>query len=576
MTSRRLLLLVPWAVAVVITGPLLLQRGFWLFGDMVFTPRQPWKPEWYGGDGGVPRAVPSDALVSLATHVVPGDLVQKAVLVAIFGFAGWGVLRLFSEAHPVAAVVACVFFQWNPFVFERLAIGHWALLCGYAALPWVAAGAARFAAHGRPAWAAMAVPLAVAAWTSPTGGAITSVCALGAAVAVAGGRKPTRLTGLVATTVVINLPWLVPGLLATSGAPVDTTGATAFAARSDTPLGALASVLTLGGMWKTSVTPGERSSALLVAMALLVACLGLLGAVLAVRRRTSFADGLVPGLALSGLPLLAFVLATTTSGGREFSAWLATTVPGGGIVRDSQKFLAPLALLMAVGLGVGLEMTVRWFRHRFAMGVVPLAALVVVVQLVSLPSLAWGNLGRWQVSTYPAEWSAVAAQVSEESLQATPTTVVLPFTIYRRFEWNGHWAWLDPAPRVLPGRVIVDDTLGAPGGAEVAGESAAARRVRDADASWTDLAPVLDDLGARFVLIEFDTPGELPAGAPSEVGYREVHVGDHLALYDTGSDSELRTLPAWSPFLLALDGVLAAMMLAVAVRAGVRRITRRA
>jgi len=30
-----------------------------------------------------------------------------------------------------------VFYGWNPYVAERLIIGQWALLIGYAGLPWV-------------------------------------------------------------------------------------------------------------------------------------------------------------------------------------------------------------------------------------------------------------------------------------------------------------------------------------------------------------------------------------------------------------------------------------------------------
>ena len=35
----------------VILGPLLTGGGFWLFGDMVFVPEQPWKDAWLGLDG---------------------------------------------------------------------------------------------------------------------------------------------------------------------------------------------------------------------------------------------------------------------------------------------------------------------------------------------------------------------------------------------------------------------------------------------------------------------------------------------------------------------------------------------
>ena len=59
-------------LTVVILGPLLTGWGFWLFGDMVFVPEQPWKDAWLGLDGTLPRAVPMDAIVSVLTQVLPG------------------------------------------------------------------------------------------------------------------------------------------------------------------------------------------------------------------------------------------------------------------------------------------------------------------------------------------------------------------------------------------------------------------------------------------------------------------------------------------------------------------------
>lgn len=81
-------------LVVLLSGPVLTRRGFVLRGDMVFVPRQPWKPGWTGAATAASRgAVPSDALVSSATRVLPGDLLQAVILLAIPLVAGSGVLR---------------------------------------------------------------------------------------------------------------------------------------------------------------------------------------------------------------------------------------------------------------------------------------------------------------------------------------------------------------------------------------------------------------------------------------------------------------------------------------------------
>src|SRR5439155_1159758 len=61
-----------------------------------------------------------------------------------------GAAALLPREPWFARLAAGVFYTWNPFVAERLIIGQWALLLGYAGLPWVLR-----AAHGlgrEPSW----------------------------------------------------------------------------------------------------------------------------------------------------------------------------------------------------------------------------------------------------------------------------------------------------------------------------------------------------------------------------------------------------------------------------------------
>jgi hypothetical protein len=53
------------------------------------------------------------------------------------------VTRTARSAPRLAELAAGVFYAWNPYVAERLILGHWALLLGYAVLPWVVAAVAR-------------------------------------------------------------------------------------------------------------------------------------------------------------------------------------------------------------------------------------------------------------------------------------------------------------------------------------------------------------------------------------------------------------------------------------------------
>ena len=129
-------LLVPaWSVglAVLLLGPAL-APGFVLSYDMVWVPHLAMRTQLLGAGSGYPRAVPSDAVVSVLDHVVPGMVLQKLVLLGALLLVGQGVLRLVGPSLT-ARLVAVSVAVWNPFVAERLWIGHWPILLCWAVLP---------------------------------------------------------------------------------------------------------------------------------------------------------------------------------------------------------------------------------------------------------------------------------------------------------------------------------------------------------------------------------------------------------------------------------------------------------
>src|SRR5690348_3647814 len=112
-----------------------LRRGFLLSYDMLFVPREPFSAALPGL--APPRAVPSDLVIATASRILPADVAQKIVLLAIFVLACSGAVALLDREPLLARLAAGVFYAWNPYVAERLIIGQWALLLGYAGLPWV-------------------------------------------------------------------------------------------------------------------------------------------------------------------------------------------------------------------------------------------------------------------------------------------------------------------------------------------------------------------------------------------------------------------------------------------------------
>jgi hypothetical protein len=489
--------------------------------DMVFAPRLELSRGLLGLDTAVARAVPADLLVALASRVVPADLVQKVILAGIFVGAAAGAARLLPSSVLVARAAAAALYAWNPFLYERLVMGHWGLLVSYAALPWAAGAALDFRLARPGSVRRLVLFLAVAAAGSPAGGLIAAAVALcmtasppwpsagavdnpepsssGSATLPLRGAKPREAgfkaarVGLVAgVAVVVNGPWLVPSLLRPGGLPVRPEGVAAFAARAEGPLGTVGGLVGLGGIWNAlAVPPGVGSWAWVagfaVVLAMAVGGLPLLGR----RWPPGAAVGL---LAAAGAGLL-LAAAPALPGLRGLAALVVTQLPGGGLIRDSQKFVAPLALVEAVGFGLGVErvlpaLPARWGRTA--------AAGLVAAPVLLLPALAWGGAGRLAAVEYPPAFAEARAAMAADPVPGA--VLVLPWHLYLPFGWNGDRVVLDPAPRWFPRRVVGNDDLELVG-LTVPGEDPYGARLGPLVRGSATLAPALPGAGVRYVLV---------------------------------------------------------------------------
>ena len=201
-----------------------LARGFLLSYDMVFVPDQPFSSALLGLNGGPARAVPSDAAIAVASRVLPADILQKLILLLIFVAAcagaaallaaGWRTSRG-SRAPRLACLVSGIFYAWNPFVAERLLIGQWALLLGYAGLPWVLREVCTGTGQDQAArLLLLMLPAAIggfAALVVTGSGHRARLAGRGAAVRERGCRRRPR--HVLAALALLSLPWLIPSLL---------------------------------------------------------------------------------------------------------------------------------------------------------------------------------------------------------------------------------------------------------------------------------------------------------------------------------------------------------------------------
>ncbi|HWO66944.1 MAG TPA: hypothetical protein VNO31_43620 [Umezawaea sp.] len=502
---RLVLPAVSAGLALLVLTPLL-GRGFVLNYDMVFAPDQPLVPDALGLGSALPRSVPADAVMAFATGLLPGDVVQKVVLLAALFAGPLGAGRLVPTESVAIRVVAAVWYGWSAYVAERLFMGHWPYLVAYACLPWVAA-AGLAVRRGEPKALPKLVLACAPAVLTPTGGIIAAVLAV-----VCSGRRAMLVT--VPVTVLLNVPWLLPSVLRPGGSLSSPDGVGAFTARTEGWGTPVTSVLGLGGIWNAEVVPGSREMPLLPVITLVSVAVALVGL-----RSLAPRWGPVPArsFVLLGAVGVAIAVFGTLPGGGDVLAWAVSHVPGAGLLRDSQKWVAWWALPLALGVALGGEAAGKYLADRTA-----LVALAALLPLVVMPDLAWAGLGRLEAVDYPADWSAVRTALEADG--GAGDVLSLPMSAFRRFSWNGDRTQLDPAPRFLPRTVVIDDVVYV-GGRPVSGEDGRVATIRLALEREGDLGA----LGIGWVLVEHGTPGSVDPAVLR--GLREVWSGPWLTLY---------------------------------------------
>ena len=489
-------------------------------------------------------AVAAGALVRMVADVLPG--LPGADMGAVPGSApgaGQGPSAARATALRLPAVVLAV---WNPFIVERLLQGHWSLLAGVAAVMTMPVLLARATGPLRVAGACAA--LAVAGLT-PTGW-VLAVVAAAVALACAGERDPHHLgsaphrgasrsvavVALTVTATVTALPWLLATALAggaadggaVAGSRGAATGVAAFAARAEPGIGTAGSVVALGGIWNSQAVPPSRATwwaAVALALLLVVWALAVPGLWRA--RRHPVVRATVP----TAVTVWVLVALAATGPGIALLDALVGAVPGAGLLRDTQKFvaLALPATVLAYGFAATYAATFATSalssRRRpatdaraggvvgpaRAMGTAGVAVALTAVALAAVPDAPRALWDQLRPVTYGPGWAEVAAIVDGQP----GDLLVLPAGSFRSTPlWAGGRAVLDPAPRLLDTRVLVPGDLvvgGATSGATqsgktVSGEGDRARRATEALLRGGD-PHVLADMGVRWVLDERTSAG---------------------------------------------------------------------
>lgn len=537
-------------LALLLLGPAL-APGYVLSYDMVWVPDLSLTRDAIGVGSGLPRAVPSDAVVAVLDEVVPGAVLQKLVLLGALVGGGLGVVRLLPPEAVVPRLVAATAYVWNPLVVERLVIGHWPLLLGYAVAPWLLLLAARWRHTARmPVSLWWVVPLGS---LSASTGLVTAVLL----VVATGGRRLRTWLLLASVLLVANLPWLAAGLLHAGSALSDPGAAARFGLQAEGSVPAPLAALTLGGIWNSEVVPASRAGLLgwvaaVVLVALAVHGLGRLRAL--VDDRTWWT--------LVGCWTLGWVGACLTWLAPGLVGAVAGSVPGGGVLRDGARLLVLCAPLLSLALGAGVGRLLERVPPAARVGA---AIGGVALPLALLPGVAWGAGGALRATAYPDDYAAARAELADAEIVGD--TVLLPFSSYRQPSWNGGRKVLDPTGRYLGLDVVAEDVL-VVSGRPLAGEDPRAAEVREvlAGGNPRSRAESLAALGVGAVVVETG------AGPAPAVTGEPLHRGPELvALLLPGAAPVDPPTGWWVVMILAWSGFVAGPLVAAAAHVVRRR-----
>ena len=406
--------------------------------DMMVPARMPLNDLNEGLFSSAPRAIPQDTLLSvflppLSTVWIVAAMVLFCAMAGMI-YTAWWVRRTVGASLPVQ-MVASLLLVWNPYTIERMLQGQWSIVVAM----WLLPAIAYTSTYKR--CGPMLFFLGIAAFT-PTGwmfgGIIALVCA-----------RSWLFAGVVAgAQLFLAAPWLLVTVFNGSDVSADSSSAAAFAARAESGVGTLGALMGLGGIWNSEAVPDSRTgwSAAIGVLLCALMVMGAWGAREIIRRHCGVL--VVAALAI----IVPFLL--STSAGVSGMGLLMDIVPGAGLLRDSQKFVA----LAIPGMTLLLARAVQMIAGRLGTGRWLVSVAVGILIVLTVPALP-AEMSPLKAQRLAPEWTQIVNAVSQPTHSST---LLLPPGNYR--VQNGRPV-VDPALKLLPGNpidpgfLIVDDKL---------------------------------------------------------------------------------------------------------------------
>lgn len=492
-----------------VLGPLLVP-GYVLTMDMVFVPHPPIPGE-------VNASFPFYVALHYLSYVIPGDVLQKMVLFMILLLAGVGMHRLLVSLPGVTlsrlvVIAASLFYMLNPFVYERLMMGQFAVVAGYALLPFVVLALWRFLQEPtwRNTWRFVALILALSIVSIHT---LIPMAIIGLLFVTAEQRRwrafSMRLIVGLLVVAGVSSYWVIPTIAGgnTMAAALTGEGSQAFATE-----GGLFSLLRLQGFWaehrglfimpqQLTPLPGVWQTLIWIAL--------LAGFVRAWRRWRSAA-------VIYGSMIVVGCIVALTGIGDGY--------------REPHKIMALAALGMSVLVAIGAD---AW-RERGDLKR-PSFALVKGVVICLTPILLglgmfWGFSGQLSARAYPSEWYALSERM--KSLPDDKPAIFVPWHLYQRYSFSPRVV-ANPAATFFEGRkVIVSNDPEFSGVKPLRNDALTDSVGRILANKPRDIANKLSELGVGYVIIAREPGYEDYEFLRSTEGLQNIFNEGRIAIYE--------------------------------------------
>jgi hypothetical protein len=453
-------------LAAAILGPLLLP-GYILSLDMVFTPNLDHSGELFGLSESISARMPLSGLLQILNVLIPGWILQKAILLLVFFLAGVGVYRLFP-GNGIGAYYAGVFYMVNPFTYIRLMAGHWPLLLAYSLVPFaVKAFLDLLDDGGRKNIFKVVILMTI------TGIALVHFLLLLVLIfavvfivyMVRNRQNRSRLLSICKNValsamffVFLNLFWLVPCLTGSIVRleRIDLQEFTMFAPK----ISSLIDLASLHGFWRGGYIDARDVICIWPLFFVIILFLALYG--LLWGNREGYKRKL--GISLAIVYVVGFPLAMGESfeiTGRLLN-WLSYNAIIFSGFRDSHKYVALFCLSYAYLGGLGLMAILADFKQQSGRMFKFISYVVLILALIFPLIYSYTIFGTWgQIKPidYPDEWYEVNSILNQD--QEDFNALVLPWHLYMDYSWlpNNDSRLANPARQFFDKPVIIGDNI---------------------------------------------------------------------------------------------------------------------